>query len=138
MRLAWSCSSFANLPEVQNWFAISSHLLALRHLAAIVFFGSLVRKITKTFHIDRCRGANILDGVACGATGLMPHGNPVNVVLGVVLTLENFDPNFSFLNILPYNFHCWGLLILFLLSILTGIGRKFEAEESAEEETVNA
>ena len=98
----------------------------------------LVRKITKTFHIDRCRGANILDGVACGATGLMPHGNPVNVVLGVVLTLENFDPNFSFLNILPYNFRCWGLLILFLLSILTGIGRKFEAEEPAEKEMVNA
>lgn len=95
---------------------------------AIIFFGSLVRKITKTFHIDRCRGANILDGVACGATGLMPHGNPVNVVLGVVLTLENFDPNFSFLHILPYNFHCWGLLILFLISILTGIGRKFETE----------
>ena len=100
---------------------------------AIVFFGSLVRKITKTFHIDRCRGANILDGVACGATGLMPHGNPVNVVIGVVLTLEVFDPNFSFLNILPYNFHCWGLLILFLLSILTGIGRKFENGEMTEE-----
>lgn len=74
---------------------------------AIVFFGSLVRKITKTFHIDRCCGANILDGVACGATGLMPHGNPVNVCLGVVLTLENFNPNFSFMDILPYNFHCW-------------------------------
>lgn len=96
---------------------------------AIVFFGSLVRKITKTFHIDRCRGANILDGVACGATGLMPHGNPVNVCLGVVLTLENFDPEFSFLNILPYNFHCWGLLIIFLLSILTGFGRRFEKAE---------
>lgn len=95
---------------------------------AIVFFGSLVRKITKTFHIDRCRGANILDGVACGATGLMPHGNPVNVAIGVVLTLENFDPNFSFMDILPYNFHCWGLLIVFLISILTGIGRKFEKE----------
>lgn len=96
---------------------------------AIVFFGSLVRKITKTFHIDRCRGANILDGVACGATGLLPHGNPVNVCLGVVLTLENFDPEFSFLNILPYNFHCWGLLIIFLLSILTGFGRRFEKAE---------
>ena len=43
---------------------------------AIIFFGSLVRTITKAFGIDRCRGANILDGVACGATGLMPHGNP--------------------------------------------------------------
>ena len=96
---------------------------------AIIFFGSLVRKITKTLHIDRCRGANILDGVACGATGLLPYGNPVLVSLGVVLTLENFNPDFSFLNIMPYTFHCWGLLIIFLISILTGIGRKFETEE---------
>lgn len=59
----------------------------------------------------------------------MPHGNPVNVCMGVVLILENFNPEFSFMNILPYNFHCWGLLIIFLLSILTGIGRKFEKQE---------
>lgn len=93
---------------------------------AIVFFGSLVRRITKAFNIDRCRGANILDGVACGATGLMPHGNPTLVSLGVALAIDGVDPNFSFLDIIPYNFHCWGLLIIFLLSILTGIGRRYE------------
>ena len=96
---------------------------------AIIFFGPLVRSITKTFGIDRCRGANILDGVACGATGLMPHGNPTLVSLGVALSIEGVDPNFSFLNIIPYNFHCWGLLIIFLASILTGVGRKFETAE---------
>ena len=99
---------------------------------AIVFFGSLVRRITKAFHIDRCRGANILDGVACGATGLMPHGNPTLVSLGVALAIDGVDPNFSFLNIIPYTFHCWGLLIIFLVSILTGIGRKFESADQAE------
>ena len=98
---------------------------------AIVFFGSLVRSVTKTFGIDRCRGANILDGVACGATGLMPHGNPTLVSLGVALTIEGIDPNFSFLDIIPYNFHCWGLLAVFLVSILTGAGRRFEKEPSA-------
>lgn len=98
---------------------------------AIIFFGPLVRNITKTFGIDRCRGANILDGVACGATGLMPHGNPTLVSIGVALTVEGIDPNFSFLNIMPYTFHCWGLLIIFLISILTGIGRKFEAKPAA-------
>lgn len=99
---------------------------------AIVFFGSLVRRITKAFHIDRYRGANILDGVACGATGLMPHGNPTLVSLGVALAIDGVDPNFSFLDIIPYNFHCWGLLVIFLVSILTGIGRKFEPAEQAE------
>lgn len=101
---------------------------------AILFFGSLVRQITKTFHIDRCRGANILDGVACGATGLLPYGNPVMLSLAVVATVEGISPDFSFLNIMPYTFHCWGLLAVFLLSILTGIGRRYEpvpAEEHA-------
>ena len=100
---------------------------------AIIFFGSLVRRITKIFHIDRCRGANILDGVACGATGLMPHGNPTLVSLGVALAIDGMDPNFSFLDIIPYNFHCWGLLLIFLLSILTGIGRRFESAETTAE-----
>lgn len=93
---------------------------------AILFFGSVVRQITKSFKIDRCRGANILDGVACGATGLMPYGNPMLVSLGVVMGLEGINPNFSFLNIIPYTFHCWLLLIVFMISILTGIGRKYE------------
>lgn len=100
---------------------------------AIIFFGSLVRRITKIFHIDRCRGANILDGVACGATGLMPHGNPTLVSLGVALAIDGMDPNFSFLDIIPYNFHCWGLLLIFLLSILTGIGRRFESAKTTAE-----
>ena len=100
---------------------------------AIILFGSLVRRITKIFHIDRCRGANILDGVACGATGLMPHGNPTLVSLGVALAIDGMDPNFSFLDIIPYNFHCWGLLLIFLLSILTGIGRRFESAETTAE-----
>lgn len=98
---------------------------------AIIFFGSLVRTITKAFHIDRCRGANILDGVACGATGLMPHGNPTLVSLGVALAIDGVNPTFSFLDIIPYNFHCWGLLVIFLLSILTGVGRRFETSEDA-------
>lgn len=96
---------------------------------AIVFFGSMVRNITKAFGIDRCRGANILDGVACGATGLMPYGNPMLVSLGVVMTLDGFA-DFSFLNVIPYTFHCWGLLLIFFMSILTGIGRRFESKKA--------
>lgn len=96
---------------------------------AILFFGPMVRQITKNFKIDRCRGANILDGVACGATGLMPHGNPVMLSLGVAMTLKGLPEAFSFLDIMKYNFHCWGLLLIFMISIVTGIGRKFENEE---------
>lgn len=100
---------------------------------AILFFGPMVRQITKNFKIDRCRGANILDGVACGATGLMPHGNPVMLSLGVAMTLKGLPESFSFVDIMMYNFHCWGLLLIFLVSIFTGIGRRFEKEEECQE-----
>ena len=121
-----------NFNRSKNTIAIGSVVTGGSGIA-IIFFGSLVRRITKIFHIDRCRGANILDGVACGATGLMPHGNPTLVSLGVALAIDGMDPNFSFLDIIPYNFHCWGLLLIFLLSILTGIGRRFESAETAAE-----
>lgn len=98
---------------------------------AIIFFGPFVRTITKTMGIDRCRGANILDGVACGTTGLMPHGNPMLISVGLALAIPGVDPGFSFLDIAPYAFHCWGLVLIFLLSILTGIGRRLVAPEAA-------
>ena len=96
---------------------------------AIMSFGKIVRTITKTFHIDRCRGANILDGVACASTGLIPFCNPVIVSLGVAMGIDGVSPEFSFVNIMPYTFHCWALLAIFLFIIITGIGRKFETEE---------
>lgn len=99
---------------------------------AIIFFGPFVRTITKSLGIDRCRGANILDGVACGTTGLMPHGNPMLISVGLVLTIPQADPAFSFLNIIPYTFHCWGLLFIFMASILTGIGRRLVQPELVE------
>ena len=64
----------------------------------------------------------------------MAIGNPTLVSLGVALAIDGVDPNFSFLDIIPYNFHCWGLMLIFLLIILTGIGRRFEKPE----ETANA
>ena len=77
--------------------------------------------------ITKCktiRSANILDAVACGTNGLIPHGNPALVITGVATGVAGVPASFSFLDFLGYNYHCWGLLIIFLLSILTGIGRK--------------
>ena len=53
-----------------------------------------------------------------------PHGNPALVITGVATGVAGVPASFSFLDFLGYNYHCWGLLIIFLLSILTGIGRK--------------
>ena len=41
----------------------------------------------------------------------------------VATSVAGVPASFSFLDFMAYNYHCWGLLIIFLLSILTGIGR---------------
>lgn len=93
---------------------------------AIIFCGPLVRKVAKSFNIERTRGANILDGTACGISGLLPYGTCVMLCLN--FSQGYVDESFSFLNIVPYSFHSMFLLILFFLSILTGVGRRFERE----------
>ena len=92
----------------------------------IMFFGPFVRQLMNNYkdEADPCRSANILDGVACATNGLIPHGNPTLVIVGVATSVAGIPATFSFVNFLGYNFHCWGLLIIFLASILTGIGRK--------------
>lgn len=92
----------------------------------ILFFGPFVKKMMDGYkdEADNCRSANILDGTACGTNGLIPHGNPMLVIIGVCVGLPGVPETFNFLDIAPYTFHCWGLLLIFLASILTGIGRK--------------
>jgi len=91
---------------------------------AVMFFGPMVRKVTKQFNIDRTRGANILDGTACGVSGLLPYGT--GPMLCVTFATAAGVSDFSFVEFLPYTFHCIILLVLFLASILTGIGRHKE------------
>lgn len=94
---------------------------------AVMFFGPMVRRVTKQFNIDRTRGANILDGTACGISGVLPYGT--GPMLCVTFAAAAGMTNFSYTDIIPYCFHCILLLVLFLGSILTGVGRRKEVEK---------
>ncbi len=94
---------------------------------AVMFFGPMVRRVTKQFKIHRTRGANILDATACGISGLLPYGTgPI-----LCLTFANAAgiTDIDFTDIIPYCFHCMFLLLIFLGSIITGIGRRKEEVE---------
>lgn len=94
---------------------------------AIIFCGPMVKNVAQTFNIEKTRGANILDGTSCGVSGLLPYGSCVMLCLSVA---EGIAPaGFSFVNIIMYNFHSMLLLVLFFLSIMTGIGRRFNKAE---------
>ena len=98
---------------------------------AVMFFGPMVKEIMRKFKIDRNRGANFLDATACAVTGLMPYGTPCMLAISFAVQCEGVSPAFSFKDIMPYNYHCIFLFLIFLLSAITGIGRKYEKEASA-------
>lgn len=88
----------------------------------------MVRNVAKRFNIERTRGANIMDGTACGISGILPYGT--GCLLCMQFAADYVDSSFSFMNIIPYSFHSMGLLVLFFLSILTGVGRRFEQSDN--------
>lgn len=97
----------------------------------ILFIGPIARKILKQQNIERTRGSNILDGISTALAGIVPY-NPVGMnALSLTLASGVVAETFSFLDYLPFCFHSMALFALFWLSILTGIGRRFEKEENA-------
>jgi len=120
------CSTIRGAELITYAMAFFGCIATHASTSTIMFFGPFAHEIMGYYgdQADPCRSANILDAVACGTNGLIPHGNPALVIMGVATAVKGVDASFSFMNFLPYNYHCWGLLIIFLLSIITGIGRK--------------
>ena len=108
---------------------------------SILFVGPVVRKLLQTHNIERTRGSNLMDGISTGLAGIVPY-NPVGLnAVSLAIASGVVSESFSFLDYVPYNFHSWLLILLFLLSAITGIGRRFEKsaapapEKPAAEET---
>lgn len=125
---AWiitKCKTIRSAELVAYFMAVFGVIATHSSTNTIIFSGPFVRQLMNDYkeEADPCRSANILDAVACGTNGLIPHGNPALVITGVATSVAGVPASFSFLDFMAYNYHCWGLLIIFLLSILTGIGR---------------
>ena len=108
---------------------------------SILFVGPVVRKLLQTHNIERTRGSNLMDGISTGLAGIVPY-NPVGLnAVSLAIASGVVSESFSFLDYVPYNFQSWLLILLFLLSAITGIGRRFEKsaapapEKPAAEET---
>ena len=91
---------------------------------AIIFCGPMIKKVMTSFGIERTRGSNILDATSCGVSGLLPYGTCMMLCLTAAQGCT--DADFTFMDILPYSFHSMFLILVFVLSTLTGIGRRFE------------
>ena len=98
--------------------------------AAILIVGPVANALYRRFGIDRRRGANILDGVACGNTGICPYNGSLLTMYGLAESSGFLPAGFSVLQVLPFSFHCIALLFIYLIAILTGWGRKDEVYET--------
>lgn len=107
------CKSIRSAELVAYFLAMSGCIATHSSTNTIVFFSPFVKQLMSDYkdEADPCRSANILDGVACGTNGLIPHGNPALVITGVATSVAGVPASFSFLNFIGYTFHCWGLLI---------------------------
>lgn len=119
------CKNIRGAELIAYFMAVCGVIATHSSTNTIIFSGPFVRQLMNDYKedADPCRSANILDATACGTNGLIPHGNPALVITGVATSVAGVSPTFSFLDFMPYNYHCWGLLIIFFLSIMTGIGR---------------
>ena len=102
---------------------------------SILFVGPVVHQIMQKHGIERTRGSNLLDGFGTAMAGIVPY-NPVGLnTVSLAIASGVVSSSFSFLDYLPYLFHSYLLMILFALSIITGIGRKFEVTKKNEDAT---
>ena len=93
---------------------------------SILVIGPIVKKLFKPYNLEITRASNIMDGFCTGLGGCIPY-NPISMnAVSLAIASGVVGESFSFLDYLPYNFHSMMLFILFLISILTGIGRRFE------------
>ena len=83
---------------------------------------SLCREIKK-FNISGPRMANLLDATACATCGLVPFCTPYLLSLSIGAEVAGIPDDFSYVSILKYAFHPIMLILVFVLSILTGKGK---------------
>lgn len=96
---------------------------------AIVMVGPAVKRIISAHDIEPSRGSNIMDAIACATCGIVPYCTPF--LIGVSLALQSgvVDEAFGYVDIIPYVFHPYALFLIFFISIITGIGRKYKTDE---------
>ena len=99
--------------------------------ASIVISGPVVYELFKKFNIDRHRGANYLDGTACGVGALLPWNSSVLIMFGLAVGTGLLPDGYTPMEFLKYSFHSMGLLIVFFVCAVTGLFRKEDEKHYA-------
>ncbi len=126
----------ASTPQKAEWLTALIEVVAGFAIGAanisILFVGPVARSILKQHNIEKTRGANIIDGFGTAFMGIVPYNSVALNAVSLAIASGVVAEGFSFLNYLPYLFHSYMLIILFSLSIITGIGRRFDSNQKTQ------
>ncbi len=108
---------------------ISAAVLLTTHSAvAILMVSEFANKTGDKMGISKIRRANLLSLVACTFPFLLPYFIPVILMTNMSHSGEEFGiPSVSPLDIGLHNFVSWALLVMVILVVIFGLGRKVKA-----------
>ncbi len=112
----------------EGWIfaAVSGATLFTTHaVVAILAVGEFARQTGERFGLPRTRTANLLDTTVCTYPFLLPWFVPT--ILAASLTQSDADagmPRLSALQVGMANIHSWILLVIVVIAVATGYGRR--------------
>jgi Na+/H+ antiporter NhaC len=107
--------------------------------AAEIAIGPYIARLGERFNINGYRRANILDANTAALGYIFPWSGGVLVGFAVIQDLPNQYDWFTQsmvvnpADVVPYVFHGWMLVVVFLLAALTGFGLEYTSDRESEE-----
>ena len=127
-KLSNVCKSARSAELLSMLVIVVTIMMTASGTVTIVVSGPVVYQLFRKFNIDRHRGANFLDGTACGAGAILPWNNSLLIMLGLAVATELIPANYSPLNFFPYSFYSFALLAVYVICAITGLFRKSDAK----------
>jgi Na+/H+ antiporter NhaC len=128
--ITWIRQKAAQAQQAEWWIfgsVTAATVLTTHSTVAILTVGELAKDVGEAAGIGAYRRANILDVVVCTYPFLLPFFIPV--VLAASLTSGAGDmPRLSPWNVGVHNVHSWALLVVIIVAIATGWGRRDSKE----------
>ncbi|MEM1338940.1 MAG: Na+/H+ antiporter NhaC family protein [Bacteroidota bacterium] len=99
-------------------------LLTTHSIVAILMVTDFTKKTGERLGLSTIRRANLLSLIACIFPFVLPYFIPVILMANMTNTGEAYDiPSVSPIDIGLHNFMSWGLLVMTMITFLTGWGR---------------
>ena len=121
--------------SAEGWIVGATTLVALlttHSVVAILTIGDFAARTGARFGIHPYRRANLLDVTVCTLPFLLPYFIPVILAASVTAGAAGRGvPSVGPLATGLHNFQSWALILMILIAVVTGYGRRFASDEAA-------